>query len=509
MKLSRYTLKNISSENLVVPEEEIFDLPEKVLQFGTGMLLRGLPDYFIDKANRMGIFNGRIIVVKTTSRGDAAAFDKQDGLYTLCERGIVDGEKIEENIISSSISRVLIAQKDWGEILECAHNPDLKIIISNTTEVGIQLENDDIRHYPPNSYPGKLLAFLYERFIALNGTEDSGFVIVPTELILENGKKLESIVLELAHLNSLEDDFIEWLEKCNYFCNSLVDRIVTGMPDKEIRASIENELGYTDELLIVSEVYSLWAIEGDEKIKNILSFAEADAGVVIEPNIELHRELKLRLLNGTHTLTCGVAFLSNCDTVQHAMEDENLSGFISDLMNYEIAPSIPYEIDEAVKQVFISKVLDRFRNPHINHYWKNITLNYSSKLRLRCTPLLLNYYKNNETVPQLFALGFAAYLYFMKAVKQNGKDFYGEFNGQPYLIEDDKAEMFFHLWNKKSIDGIVKEVLKNESLWSYDLTQLPGFQETVTQNLNSIITNGMRATLKEVHPQKLFISNES
>ncbi len=508
MKLSRYTLKNISPEKVEVPDEEIFDLPEKVLQFGTGMLLRGLPDYFIDKANRQGIFNGRIVVVKTTSRGDAAAFDKQDGLYTLCERGIVDGQKIEENIISSSISRVLIAQKDWGEILECAHNPDLQIIISNTTEVGIQLENDDIRHYPPTSYPGKLLAFLYERFIAFNGSEESGFVIVPTELILENGKKLESIVLELAHLNSLEDDFIEWLEKSNYFCNSLVDRIVTGMPDKEIKTAIENELSYTDELLIVSEVYSLWAIEGDEKIKEILSFAEADEGVVIEPNIELHRELKLRLLNGTHTLTCGLAFLSNCDTVQHAMEDENIAGFVCGLMKNELAPSIPYEINEATKQTFMTKVLDRFRNPHINHYWKNITFNYSSKLRLRCIPLLINYYKNNESVPELFALGFAAYLYFMKAVKQNGKDFYGEFNGESYLIEDEMAEEFYHLWNKTSVGEIVKEVLNNESLWDYNLTQLPAFQEAVTFNLNSIITNGMKETLKKIDPQKLFVSNE-
>ncbi|HSV09482.1 MAG TPA: hypothetical protein VLI68_01860, partial [Hanamia sp.] len=226
-------------------------------------------------------------------------------------------------------------------------------------------------------------------------------------------------------------------------------------------------------------------------------------------NIELHRELKLRLLNGTHTLTCGLAFLANCDTVQHAMEDESLANYMSDLMNHEIAPSIPYEIDEATKQVFISKVLDRFRNPHINHYWKNITFNYSSKLRLRCIPLLLNYYKNNEAVPQLFALGFAAYLYFMKAVKQNGKDFYGEFNGQPYLIEDEMAEKFYHLWKEKPVEAIVKEVLKNESLWDYDLTRLAGFHETVTHNLNSIVTNGMKETLKKIHPQKVFISNES
>jgi len=504
MKLSRYTLKNISPEKVIVPDEEIFELPEKVLQFGTGVLLRGLPDYFIDAANKVGAFNGRIVVVKSTSKGDTAAFDKQDGLYTLCERGIQGGEKVEENIICSSISRVLIAQNEWSAILECAHNEELKIIISNTTEVGIQLVKDNIRRHPPVSFPGKLLAFLYERFIAFNGSEESGFVIIPTELILDNGKKLESIVLELAHLNSLEDDFIEWLEECNFFCNSLVDRIVTGRPDEKIKNEIENELGYNDDLLIVSEVYSLWAIEGDEKIKNILSFAETDEGVVIEPNIDLHRELKLRLLNGTHTLTCGLAYLAGYDTVLQAMEDVIPAAFISDLMRNEIAPSIPYEIEGAIKETFISKVLDRFRNPHIHHHWKSITFNYSSKMKMRCIPLLINYYKNKETAPPLFSLGFASYLYFMKAVKQNGKEYFGEMNGQSYLIEDEMAEKFYDLWNKKPVDALVKEVLNDISLWGYDLSCLPGFQQATTENLNCIINDGMKVTLEKFHSKKIF-----
>src|SRR5689334_5388974 len=144
MILSRYTLKNVAQPSVVVPDESLFELPEKVLQFGTGVLLRGLPDYFIDKANRLGIFNGRIVVVKSTAQGDSSSFEKQDGLYTLCIRGIENGNKIEENIINASISRVLSAQSEWEQILQCAHNPDLQIVISNTTEVGIQLVKDDI-----------------------------------------------------------------------------------------------------------------------------------------------------------------------------------------------------------------------------------------------------------------------------------------------------------------------------------------------------------------------------
>ncbi|MEO6540889.1 MAG: altronate oxidoreductase, partial [Ferruginibacter sp.] len=190
MLLSKYNIKNIQAEKALLPDQVLFELPEKVLQFGTGVLLRGLPDYFIDKANKQGIFNGRIVVVKSTDGAGADAFEKQDGLYTICVRGINDGKKLEENIVCSSISRVLSAKNEWNKILECAHNPQLKIIISNTTEVGIELVQDDIRRYPPVSFPGKLLAFLYERFKAFAGSKQSGMVIVPTELILDNGKKL-------------------------------------------------------------------------------------------------------------------------------------------------------------------------------------------------------------------------------------------------------------------------------------------------------------------------------
>lgn len=481
------------------------ELPEKVLQFGTGVLLRGLPDYFIDKANRMNIFNGRIVIVKTTSRGDASVFEKQDGLYTLCVRGVEDGQKIEENIINSSISRVLMADKQWEQILECAHNQSLQVIISNTTEVGIKLVTDDIRKHPPESYPGKLLAFLHERFAAFNGSKQSGFVIVPTELIPDNGKKLESIVLELAHLNGLDNDFIEWLEGCNYFCNSLVDRIVTGMPGEEIKKEIARELGYTDELITMCEVYRLWAIEGDEHIKKILSFAEADNSMVIEPDIDLYRELKLRVLNGTHTLSCGIAFLAGIDTVKEAMDDETMEGYMEDLMKNEIGPSIPYKTGKEEVNNFIAKVLDRFRNPHINHHWKNITLNYSYKIRMRCLPVLFNYYENNDNVPELFALGFAAYLYFMKAIKKNDKEYFGEFKGENYLIDDDMADKFYKLWQNTSADKLVKSVFKNIAFWGKDLTLLPGFQQSVTDKLNSIIENGMRSTLEAVHSKKIFV----
>lgn len=502
MILSKYTLKNIAQDRVSLPEEALFTLPERVLQFGTGVLLRGLPDYFIDKANRQGIFNGRIVVVKSTTHGDTSEFDKQDNLYTLCIRGVQEGEQVEENIVNASISRVLSSHNQWEAILECAYNPDMNIIISNTTEVGIQLVHDDIRKHPPVSFPGKLLAFLYERFKAFGGSAATGMVIVPTELIPDNGKKLEAIVLELAHLNNLEESFIEWLEQHNYFCNSLVDRIVPGKPEGDAFATLQEELGYKDALLSMSEVYRLWAIEGSAAVKEVLSFAKADEGVVIEPDIDLYRELKLRLLNGTHSLSCGVAFLSGIKTVKEAMDDEAVSAYIESVMKEELAPAIPYKIDRDTAMKFGNKVLDRFRNPSIRHFWINITMQYSSKLNMRVVPCLLQHYKNSNEAPPLMALGFAAYLYFTKPVKQADGKYYGNFEGEDYVINDDQASVFYSRWQAGTPATVVAETLSDTGFWGDNLSVLPGFSEAVLKNLERLESQGMKAVLKNAIAEK-------
>lgn len=500
-KLSRNTIAALSAvADLQLPLESTFGLPEKVLQFGTGVLLRGLPDYFIDKANRQGIFNGRIVVVKSTDAGDSSAFDTQDGLYTLCERGIFEGEEVVSNTVNSSISRVLSAKSQWDAILECAKNPEMTIIISNTTEVGIQLVQDDIHSNPPVSYPGKLLAFLNARYEAFNGSKDHGMVIVPTELIVGNGKKLEGIVLELAHLNGMSSEFIDWLESSNVFCNSLVDRIVPGKPDAATKTAIEAQLGYQDDLLTMSEVYRLWAIEGDEKVKETLSFQLVDDGVIIEPDIDLYRELKLRLLNGTHTLSCGLAFLAGFVTVKEAMGDESMSSFISNLMLAELAPAIPYKVQEIVAERFGRQVLDRFRNQSLDHQWLSITVQFSSKMKMRNVPTLLNYYQTLACTPQYISVGFAAYLLFLKAVKEEGGKYYGEFNGESYVIQDDKAAYFFEKWKTLSSDELVDVVLADKTLWEADLTQLAGFAEAVKVQLQLMLANGVYHTLKALIP---------
>lgn len=508
MQLSKTTLKDIQpAEGLVLPDNKLLALPEKVLQFGTGVLLRGLPDYFIDKANRQGIFNGRIVVVKSTASGGTDAFESQDGLFTLCVRGIENGQEKQETIINSSVSRVLNAATAWKDILACAANPDMQLIISNTTEVGIVLTDDDIHATPPASFPGKLLAFLYERYKIFKGAAGSGMVIVPTELIVNNGDKLREIVLEQARRHDLETSFIDWLEQSNYFCNSLVDRIVPGKLTAADQEVTTKELGYTDDLMIMAETFRLWAIEAaDERVKEVLSFAKADEGVIIAPDIEKFRELKLRLLNGTHTFSCGLAFLAGFTTVKEAMADEQMSVFVHNLMIQEIARAVSNEtISYSEACEFSARLLDRFRNPFLEHQWIAITLNYTSKMKMRNIPVLLRHYSNTEKVPAHMALGFAAYLLFMKGKQAADNRFEGVFNGVTYPIQDDQASYFAEKWDKAGDDTgkLADSVLSDRELWSTDLTKLPGFAAAVKNELESLQHKGAVETLRQAVLQKI------
>ncbi|WP_420151480.1 tagaturonate reductase [Spirosoma sp.] len=485
--------------------------PEKILQFGTGVLLRGLPDYLVHKANAQGKFEGSIVIVKSTdSKTDE--FTDQGNLYTVAVRGVQQGQNVSETTVVSAVSRVLAAQTQWSQVLMLARNPKLQIIISNTTEVGLDYVEESIFQNPPQSFPAKLTSFLYERFRSVGGSKAKGLIVIPTELVTDNGLKLREAVEKLAQYNELGKLFTKWLKFHVRFCNSLVDRIVT-RPTDEAQKSIEAEAGYEDELLTMTEPYHLWAIEGDDRVKQTLGFADGDTPqIIIDEDINFYRERKLRVLNGTHTLTMPLGYLLGLETVAEEMKHPTMSKFIESLMLDEIVPTVPdYGIPgmdkEAVKQ-FAHDVLDRFRNPYLDHLLLNISLQETAKMQARNVATLERYYEKFNAVPQRMALGFGAYLLFMKAVREKDGQFYGEIaianDGKiTYPIRDDKAGYFYGDWKTvkanapATIQSFVKSVLSDVKLWQTDLSALPGFADQVTKNLTSLLTIGPEKTLEK------------
>ena len=490
LTLNRANLSTINSNpSLVFPTAEQLVYPERIIQFGTGVLLRGLPDFYVDEANRIGQFKGRIVVIKSTSSGDTSAFSEQDGLYTISIKGISSGETVEKSVINSSISRVLVAQHNWTDILNCAENLEIQLVISNTTEVGIAYVEEKIGTNAPISYPGKLLAYLLRRYDFFKGSPSAGLVIIPTELIPHNADKLLEILIRLAEFNECSVEFIEWVKSSNYFCNSLVDRIVPGMLSAEQKLAAEKSLGYTDHLMIMAEPFNLWAIESaSEHVKSILSFAQSSPGCVVVPNIEKFKELKLRILNGSHTFSCSLAILRGNDLVRKSMSDSYMSSFISSLMFDEIVPaldssSIPYEDALA----FASNVKDRFSNPFIDHKWSSISVQMSSKMKMRNVPLIKMHYQKTNSAPSSMCLGFAAFLLFMRSEKNEAGQYVGKYKQYTYQITDDNANYFSNLWHENQPEDLVALCLADQSFWGDELSQYNGFSAAVLTHLIELL----------------------
>lgn len=483
--------------------------PEKILQFGTGVLLRGLPDYLVQKANADGRFNGSIVVVKSTG-SQTDEFADQDNLYTVVVRGVQQGQDVAETTIVSAISRVLAAPTQWSEVLRLARNPALQIIISNTTEVGLNYTEESIFQQPPVSFPAKLTAFLYERFRSVGGSKAKGLVVIPTELVTDNGLKLREAVEKLAKFNELGKLFTKWLKFHVRFCNSLVDRIVT-RPTDETRQALEAQAGYEDDLLTMTEPYYLWAIEGDERVRQTLTFADGSTPqIIIDEDIHFYKERKLRVLNGTHTLTMPLGYLLGLETVADEMQHPDMSRFIQSLMRDEIVPTVPNYgttgMDRAAVEQFAHDVLDRFRNPYLDHLLLNISLQETAKMQVRNVATFERYYQQFGTVPKQMALGFAAYLRFMRAVREEGGQFFGEIETPggtiSYPIRDERAGYFYGDWQTVKADedatvrAFVQSVCADTDLWQTDLSALPGFVDTVSNDLRSLLTHGAAETLR-------------
>jgi tagaturonate reductase len=460
--------------------------PERVIQFGTGVLLRGLVDYAIDKANKQGVFKGSVVQIKSTGNGSADEFAKQDNLYTIALRGMEHGALMQRYELNSCISRTLNANSEWTGVLQLAHQEAINIIVSNTTEAGIVFDGDDsITKTPPATFPAKLLALLNERYVAFAGDMAKGYIIVPTELISNNGNELRAIVLKLAQKLKPDADFIHWIEQANTFCNSLVDRIVTGTPTAEKLKEHWQQLDYQDKLLIECEPYLLWAIQGNEQIKQQLGFALPDNGVMVASSIEKFKELKLRLLNGTHTFICGMAYINGFEYVKDAVQEPVMLDKMRNLLMQEIAPSLPYNSDETI--AFAQSVLERFENPFIEHKWINITLNYTQKMASRNIASILRYYEKMQQVPQHMAMGFAYYIRFMTVFQQDENQvFYGKVMDKVYPINDPEAGTFYQLQQQYQDIALVKAVLAKTDWWQTDLNKLPGFAAAVSRVYETI-----------------------
>lgn len=470
--------------------------PERVLQFGEGNFLRAFADYFIDIANEKAGFNGKVCVVQPIASGLAEVINSQEGLYTVYLRGYEDGERVSRKRVVSSISRALDPYTQYEAFLDCAGNPDLRYIISNTTEAGIVFdEGSTFDQTPPASFPAKLTRFLYERFTRMGGERGTGFVILSCELIDHNGDELKRCVKEYIRLWGLEEGFVRWVEEENLFCSTMVDRIVTGYPAAEAEA-LSRENGYEDKLLDAGEVFAIWAIEGPPTLAEELPFARAGLPVVVCDDCAPYKQRKVRILNGVQSGMVLASYLSGYDIVRKCMDDEIIVRYMEKTVYKEIIPSL--DLPEEEMLAFANECFQRLRNPFIDHKLLDISLNTTAKWRARDLPSVKDYHAKYGRVPPCITFSFAAYLRFYRCERLEEGFMAARRGDEEYRVRDDRYVLeFFAAHKDDSIPKLVQSVCANIQMWGEDLNLLGDFSSLVQRQLERIEAVGMYEAMKE------------
>ncbi len=495
--LSYKTLEKIGYDGYLLK-----DAPERVLQFGEGNFLRAFVDYFIDMMNEKAGFNSKVVLVQPIANKEGGfklneVINSQDGLYDLYLRGFQDGKKINDKRVISCVSRCLNVYSDYQAVMDCAKNPDLRFIVCNTTEAGIAYdETCKFNDAPASTYPAKLTKFMYERFLNFGSIKGKGFIILACELIDDNGKKLEEYVLKYANDWNLGEEFINWIKQENIFCSTLVDRIVTGYPRNEAEA-INNENGYIDNIIDTGEIFGFWVIEGPQSIKDEFPCEKAGLPILICDDHKPYKQRKVRILNGAHTSFVLGAYQAGQHIVRDCMHDEVISSFMNKTLFDEVIPTLTLKKEDC--EQFAASVIDRFKNPFIDHQLLSISLNSTSKWKARVMPSLLGYVNKYNKLPECISASFAFYIKFYQGKELNEKGLVAHReDGEEYIISDDKEVLEFYLAHKDdNVEQIVKAVASNINFWGQDLTLIPGFESAVCKYLNDINTKGAYEVMKE------------
>ncbi len=478
---------NRTTTNLTLP------YPEKVVQFGAGNFLRAFADWVINRLNEETEFAGSVVVVKASSNtGSSTTYDKlnaQDGLYHLILTGSPTGEAVSDTQLIHCISRTINPYLDYNAYTALARQSDIRFIVSNTTEAGIQLDpNDHLEDQPPNSFPAKLTTFLYERFQYFEGANDKGCIILPCELIKQNGDTLKQCVLQCAEKWQLPSEFSIWVNNSNYFCNTLVDRIVPGFPH-ERAIDIQQEIGFTDTLLVEGELYHSWIIEAPNWVQAEFPAPQIGLNVKFVEDAAPYRKLKVRILNGAHTAMVPVGYLYGLRSVREGIEDEVVGRFITNLLYEDVLPVLDFP--SAEREQMAQDVLQRFRNPFLYHQLITISLNSTAKFKTRLLPSLLDYVAQFGKPPQRICLALAALIRFYK----------GDWAGEQIALKDDPEVLTFwqEVWRADlSGDQRVTKILREEALWGQDLSQIPQLQSSLTHYLTLINTVGLQTALEHI-----------
>ncbi len=461
--------------------------PVRILQFGEGNFLRAFVDWMLDIANEKGVIDSSVAVVSPRFKENSTikSMQSQDCMYHVWLEGIEEGRPKSEKRLVKCVTDAFSPAVDFQRYKDYILSPSLRFVISNTTEAGIRYENDDIFAEIPATFPGKITSLLYRRFKHFNGDRTKGLVFLCCELIENNGSTLREYVLRHAEAAHLDPEFSEWVKGSCIFCNTLVDRIVSGFPS-DAADEVRNELGSDDKLVVKGELFHLWAIGCEEyaEVRKELPLDKAGLNVLFMPDIKAFREKKVRILNGSHTGVVAIGLLSGCDTVLDAFENHDINRFVNSMVEREVLPVI--DGDRSELRDFSKSILERFYNPFMRHMLKSIALNSLSKWEARNFPTVRDFWNKKGRMADFELFTFAALMALYSPVSD-------------FTAEDDAGHMDIirSIWADGGGYGEIIRKITESGIFTENFEKIvPGFSQRAGEYLEAIMTEGIEKSLK-------------
>ncbi len=459
-----------------------------IVHLGIGAFHRAHQAVYTEHALASGDLRWGILGASLRSPDTRDALNPQDGLYTVAVKG-PGGTAMQ---VVGAIGSVLVAPEDPEALIRAMAHPHIRIVSLTVTEKGychdpatrrLKEDHPDIVHdlanpLVPRSAPGFLVAALERRFAA--GLPP--FTVLTCDNLPSNGKTVRNVVTRFA---ALRDPALgRRIEDAVAFPCTMVDRIVPATTDAD-RSAVAAALGTTDAWPVMTEPFSQWVIE-DRFPQGRPDWAAA--GAEMTDHVEPYEDMKLRLLNGSHSTLAYLGHLSGCETVADAMADEGISALVEGLMNEEVTPTlaVPPGADLAA---YKRSLLERFRNPELRHRTWQIAMDGTQKLPQRLLGTARDRLKAGAPIERI-ALGVAAWMRYVSGTDEAGA---------PIDVRDPLAEELRRIAAEAgpAAERLAPALMRIESVFGTDLPADPRFTGPVTAALAALFAKGARTTVRE------------
>lgn len=481
-RLNNEMLSVLDNEKIQTPGYDRAQLNAGIVHIGIGAFHRAHQAFFTEAV--LNKFGGDWGIVGCSLRSASVAdqLNPQDGLYTMVERSSV-GEKFQ---VIGAVKRVVVGPDDPRVLIDAMAAEQTKIVSLTVTEKGychdpatgaLNLEHPDILHDLANpDAPKSAIGYIVSALKVRKQSGIKSFTALSCDNLPDNGKILRAAVTGFAE--RLDPELAGWIEKNTTFPCTMIDRIVPATTSYD-RDGLESVVGYKDEGVVVTEPFAQWVIE-DAFCNGRPQWDEV--GALLVEDVSVFEDLKLKLLNGSHSLLAYSGYLAGFETVSDAMAEPAFEKLVTHYMDHDVGSilKVPAGFDvDAYKQ----ELRDRFNNSSLKHKTYQIAMDGSQKLPQRLLGTLREQLQREDGSHSVILLAIAAWIKYVGGVDERG---------EPIPVQDPMADQLRNAHAEAaSPSDLIEKMLDIGAVFGTDLKKNKRLVAELTEVYDALDARGV------------------